>query len=501
MISKIKAKIAKTIGMIYNPKCAIFVVKLETQFRELLRVAKLLRNLGRYHVLFYFDDPNPASLKRMKRICSIENMAFIPSAHSLVSSRDGLPDGIAQGSDEAGQALTASPFKCFIKILKDALPENVSRKFIFFWYLFVYINQIRDARKLINSIRPDIIVVAEDGLGANRAIIKQSKIRKIPILVVPYEYSTITQPAEAIINTYNYRNIYGTANILNQIVARIFPKWAYKYKGETLLRDQGSSIVWQELLGLAPLLPWAVHGGNADKIAVECEVMLSHYLNQGIAEDKLVLTGALYDDDLSKVENECEKCRHDLYQSLDLPAGRRMILCAVPPDHVAIRPYCDFKSYKDLLDFWVETLLALNDINIIFQLHPRVTPEQAEYIESKGGKIVRQDITTLIPLCDILVTSVSSIIRMAIACKKPVLNYDVYKFGYSDYESACGVITIESKEEFLKYLNRLVEDRVFYSEVSSLQGACAYQWGMHDGHSGHRIIDLFDKLIEKNPQD
>jgi hypothetical protein len=338
-------------------------------------------------------------------------------------------------------------------------------------------------------------------MGANRAIIKQAKTRKIPILIVPYEYSTITQPAEAIIGTYNYRNIYGMNNILNRIVAKVFPNWAYEYRGETLLRDQGSAILLQELLGLAPVLPWAVHGGKADKIAVECEVMLQHYLNQGIAENKLVLTGALYDDDLAKAANECEICREDLYRSLDLPPRRRMILCAVPPDLVALRPCSDFKSYKDLLDFWMETLLSLKDINIIFQLHPRVTPEHAEYIESKGLKVAKQDIATLIPLCDILVTSVSSIIRMAIASKKPVLNYDVYKFRYSDYENAGGVLTLESKEEFLQDLNKLVNERVFYSEISSLQIACADKWGMHDGHSGNRMVALFDKLVEKNPQD
>lgn len=469
-------------------KYAIFVVKSETQFRELLRVARLLRSSGHYDVLIYFDDPLTGSLEKMTGICRKEGVAFLPS----------VPE-----SGGAQQAMPAAKFKIrdILKSISNALPGSVCRRFIIFWYLFEYLSQIRGARRLINSMRADIIVMAEDGMGANRALIKQATIRNIPVLIVPYEYSTITQPAESIINTYNYRNIYGMGNILNQIVARIFPRWVYRYKGEALLRDQGSAIVWQELFGLAPLLPWAVHGGNADKIAVECQVMLDHYLNQGIAENKLVLTGALYDDDLNAVMNECERCRQNLYRSLNLPAGRRMLLCAVPPDLVALRPCSDFKSYKDLLDFWVESLLSLNDINVVFQMHPRVTQEQAEYIESKGGKVVRQDITTLIPLCDVLVTSVSSIIRMAIACKKPVLNYDVYKFKYSDYENAGGVITIDSKDDFLSDLNRLVNDRTFYCEITSLQSACADKWGMHDGHSGNRMIALFDKLVEKNSQD
>ncbi len=35
---------------------------------------------------------------------------------------------------------------------------------------------------------------------------------------------------------------------------------------------------------------------------------------------------------------------------------------------------------------------------------------------------------SLVPLCSLYVASVSATIRWAIACGKPVVNYDVYRF-------------------------------------------------------------------------
>src|SRR5262249_25945534 len=44
--------------------------------------------------------------------------------------------------------------------------------------------------------------------------------------------------------------------------------------------------------------PWTVHGGWADKIAIESEIMRDHYRREGLADSKLEMVGALAADEL-----------------------------------------------------------------------------------------------------------------------------------------------------------------------------------------------------------
>ncbi|HAU0491499.1 TPA: hypothetical protein JBG21_14710, partial [Legionella pneumophila] len=119
---------------------------------------------------------------------------------------------------------------------------------------------------------------------------------------------------------------------------------------------------------------------------------------------------------------------------------------AFPGNYITDRKeFCEFKSYNDLVDYWISALKNLPNVKLLFQAHPAVTQEQRKYIESKGITLLTDDITKLITECDLLITSVSSVIRLAIVCKKPVINYDVYHFNYPDYLSAPGVIHVQDK--------------------------------------------------------
>lgn len=468
---------------------ALFIVQLETQFRELLRVAKLLRDTGRYVVRFCFDEPQPATLERMRRVASQENFNYF-----LFDERPPVP---ASTSKPEEQAVANSYLR--------AGPSSVIKSLIPYWLLVslrylryatgYYPRQLARAENLIVEERPDVVVIAEDGMGGNRAIIKQAHAHDIPVVIIPYEYSTITQPVEAIKEVPRYREIYGMKNPLNKLVARCFPAWRQEYGGEKFLREPGVSILLQKWFDIDPPLPWAVHGGRADRLAVESGVMFIHYRKQGIASEKLVVTGALTNDVLAETLHQRDERKAELLAALELPERERLILCALPPDHLSMRPNCDFKSYEELLDFWVDALLRLENVNVVFQLHPRITEEQAHYIKSKGAKITQQDIAILIPLCDLLITSVSSIIRIAIACRIPVINYDVYRFGYSDYDEAGGVITMKEQEEFLTLLRKVMTQDSFYNELLERQTACANDWGQMDGQVAPRLLELFDSLI------
>jgi hypothetical protein len=138
----------------------------------------------------------------------------------------------------------------------------------------------------------------------------------------------------------------------------------------------------------------------------------------------------------------------------------------------------------------------VNDkFNVIVALHPSVRYDDMLYIEKWGVKISQEPTSELIPLCDLFIASISATIQWAIACGKPVLNYDVYRLRntiyYSDIE---GVITVEEKHEFHEILCRMTSDEDYLKNLESKQQNDSQKWGKLDGKAGDRIIDLLESF-------
>jgi len=101
----------------------------------------------------------------------------------------------------------------------------------------------------------------------------------------------------------------------------------------------------------------------------------------------------------------------------------------------------------------------------------------------------------LIPRCDVFVTAVSSVMRWAIAGRKPVVNYDVYNFDYPEYVDAPGVANVATKDDFRSALRRLATDAAAWSAEVAEQTARGGAWGTPDGLSGTRFLQLVDSMV------
>jgi hypothetical protein len=84
----------------------------------------------------------------------------------------------------------------------------------------------------------------------------------------------------------------------------------------------------------------------------------------------------------------------------------------------------------------------------------------------------------------------------ALACGKPVLNFDVFRYKYQDFVKEPAVIHVSTRREFSAALAHLGSDREFLQRQAAMAQAAAPRWGMLDGHSAQRIADLFRRLIE-----
>ena len=125
--------------------------------------------------------------------------------------------------------------------------------------------------------------------------------------------------------------------------------------------------------------------------------------------------------------------------------------------------------------------------NVLVNPHPRCPKDVLAGLNEPNMRIVPTDIASLIPLCDVYVASMSATISMVLACGLPVINYDVYRYGYDDFARAERIEKVVTRQEFEQALPRM---------LSNLPPAVpSPTWGVLDGRVGQRLLKLFDRLI------
>jgi hypothetical protein len=333
------------------------------------------------------------------------------------------------------------------------------------------------------------LVLSEDNVELDTAVwIAVARNLGIRSVIVPY---TISNTAEFLESYVRHQPYQVSASRLNGLIARWFPQWTARHAGRYFVRSTPAKVLAAELLGLAPPNPWLLNSGHVDAIAVESSAMREYYLSAGIPARQLSAVGSLTDDVLAEGLRDAAARRASLEQELGLTAGRPLLLAALPPDQNTYdRPACEFSGFDDLIGFWGSTLAGLPGWNVVVRPHPKTRPERLGALRRHGVAISYDDTAGLIPPCDVYVAAVSATIRWAIACGKPVVNYDVYQYGYRDYERVEGVVLVNTRKDFVELVGRVTTDADYRAGLAGQQSQAAPDWAMLDGASGQRMIEL-----------
>lgn len=353
------------------------------------------------------------------------------------------------------------------------------------------------SKRIANHLRShpaDLLVFGGDIVGHDMALyIAEGHALGIPSAIVPGWMAGPREPAE-----HNFHNPqFSLARVANKLFGAAHPHWVYEHEGRKLLRLPAEHALALETLRLAPPLPWILHSGRADVIAVESEAAREYGVREGLPGDRIAVVGSRTHDIMSKVISGKVRYMKALLDELSLPEGKRLILCALPPDMISGggRPGCEFSDFEEMARFWMASLCSIHEANVVVSLHPSTPPEAVPFLEAYGAKISFRPVAELIPLCDLYVACISSTIQWAIACGRPVINYDAYRYRYSDYAGVEGVLVAETRDEFRAVLERLTADENFYRKVAADQAAAGPKWGILDGQAGQRILSLFQELV------
>jgi hypothetical protein len=356
--------------------------------------------------------------------------------------------------------------------------------------------EIASAQDLIREHRIDVVVLAESTSDYGAPLFIEAAHRQgLPVITAPIEQAS----------SHHYAETYSTASHLslsrpwNRAVAGFYPRWVITHKGRQSVRAPAEPLLALEWSDLAPPNPWALVGNREDVVVVDSEASFHHYLGEGVPREMMTVVGRGEHDIMARILSDVAAQKAAFYDRLKLDPKRPLLLSPLVQEHyVSGRPQCDFQSYPEMVDFWVSSLGALTTHNIVVSLHPGHTferdPKEWKYLEKQGITLCTEDLSTLIPLCDIYVAAGSTTVQWAVACGKPVVNYDVYRYETPMilYRSAPGVLSTQEQEEFVALLRRLTTDAVYSAQIARDQSRFAENWGKLDGGAGRRFAAVID---------
>lgn len=367
--------------------------------------------------------------------------------------------------------LLAKVFANFFRFLLQTL-NNVA----FFKAKIAYLKELYSKHHIQS------IVLGEENVLLDTFVFKKATSSQ-KVFIYPY---TIPNPKEMAGGAHRNFDLNTTSG---KALKTVGGRWVRIFGEKIFLLLPISKIVSFYLVNYKPKNPWVLNFDLSDKILLESQSMVKLYQSLGFSSQQLEKTGSLNDDLMAKITSLHQQKRSSLQVKYNIPSDKPFILVGFPPDQFP-RIEAELQSYNQLIEAFVKALSPyLGSFTVLISKHPRITRPLSEMTE-KGFIVCDEPTIELIPLAHIYIASASATIRWAIASGIPVINYDLYRYRYSDYSTANSIVNTESSSEFSKKLHELLTNKNYFNDLKATAQKEAPDWGTLDGKSADRIVKL-----------
>jgi hypothetical protein len=451
---------------------------------EMLPVAEKLLEEHRFEPVFFLFRELPARFHDQLADSGIRKIG--PKANSAPR---GEVDHPALESSEAGIGGGSRLQETIKSLVKFALSWTLVS---FVWYLVKLFRQLRKSRKVIRAEDVVAVVVMGDRhVGWETCLIKAANERDLPTLIVPFGLSDPKSDVEMRLRLPDSGS-YQVSTLLDKLVSRSYPTWVRSSGNQPLFFLPPGNALAARALGVMPEYPWTLGGGAARRMAVESPVVFRSFLGNGVAKGKMVVTGKPSMDQIYRRLRTLDET--DLRQEFGISEHQSIILCSVP--QLGEHGLLSWDQHWQEIEFLFATLTGQSGAAVILSLHPSSNPGDYRPLAEKFGAILAERrIYELIPLCDILVATYSSVVAQAIGGGKPVIVVDFYSLDYTYYDSEPGVEVIKEHADLAPVLNSLVTDRGYYAEMRAAQSKRGPEWVILDGRCTDRVVQELYQMI------
>lgn len=351
----------------------------------------------------------------------------------------------------------------------------------------------------IDRVEPDIVIVLEDVVGPDTSVmIRAAHEKNRAAVILPYTIADQSEAAEALAANPRF-HLFRHFNWLG-----LFWSWKYirRHKGTWLLRLPFPMARAHILAGLTPPDPWLMNTGAADAIALESERMRDYYLEHDFQPEQLRVVGSAYEDEMFRLQRDRDRHYRELCAAEGLDPEKPLLVFSAPPNQlISGVDNGDYDDFAKMCADLAETLKQrAKSHNILVCMHPNFR-DQAFHFSDRGLAIYEGDMMHIVPLARVFVAFASATLRWAIAMGVPAINYDIFRYGYTEFDSAGGVLRVDDMASFDGQLDRLCNDAPFFAEISERQESARAYWSMSDGRSVARIRALVEEMIRRRDPD
>jgi hypothetical protein len=353
---------------------------------------------------------------------------------------------------------------------------------------------------LISDFQPSAIVLSDDGVACNIILASLAKALGISVVCCPYGDGGYQDLENTVGRLAESGGGYSVDSACGDIIAEYFPKWVKSgaHAGRILLRPE--VILAREVLGISISNPWQVYGSEADYFSAPGEEYKNKLINRGFPKEKIYVTGSANGFLLERAIRALPG-RHAgaLLRPGKIDKAKTKALIALPPNYHSTRSDLvgEWETFPALVRDVVAPLNRLKDVQLTVTAHPATATSDLEALKKSGIEIDDRYIIELIATNDLFITDFSSTVRWAIACGKPVINYDFYGFQLDMFSDVPGVILCNDYNEYCNLVNLICSDSAHYEKLATEQLQVADYWGRIDSH----FPDLFSSLIQEHASD
>jgi hypothetical protein len=351
---------------------------------------------------------------------------------------------------------------------------------------------LRGFKRLIDETNPEGVILLENNSETTTHILTHYlSQRGIPVFISP---TTIPNPAEPV-QYYTDDTARRVEGRFAETIATAFPNWVWDLGTHKILRAPPIKVMAWEASALHCENPWTLNSGLIDKVFVESAAMADHYITLGFDPDQLAAVGDASDVLIAQARADKLKRRQKIDLEHNFDPEKPLLLCALPPDqYQGSTQGFEFETFDAFLTGWFDLLAeATKYANVLVRPHPRLKPEELMKYVHSGVAISSEPTYSLIPLADLYLASISATIRWALAGGIPVLNYDSYRYRYSDYDAARGHVHVETLASASTKIKDFFLNEIERKRWSSLARGDALRWGFNDTLMGERVATILGK--------
>jgi len=426
---------------------ALLIVSTLAHYNYLTKVADALACIG-YVPVFYLEVDVSDKNTLVNRV-SLDGYFFTdgtksyPPEVNISSSKEFVKPSIYQFSNAQFKTPSYQKVRKYFARLKAL---------VFFPQLLYISQKAYVTKKIINSIKPSLLITAEDIGYGSPYLVSAAKKLNIPSIVCPFSMANSEEYifSKTLYNIYpSNRSIASKINFF--LITTFFPTWVKECNGRKYTKSDYFLIpLVCYFFGGYVLNPWTITGGKSDVVFVESDFIKDYYVKAGTCSEKIKIVGAYRD----RKANFRADDKFSLAKKIGADAALKWVVFSPSPDHINNDVYPDYATmFTNVIG-----LMQHANVVVIVSLHPRLKKEDFNFISESYQQLVLVEgqVEMLIEFCDLFIASGSASIRYALAFRKPIINYNLYKLPYSEYDSLPMVKKCEDEELFMKHYKEII---------------------------------------------